>query len=159
MLSSHECARHWTSVPDAWWSRLAAHINRNSHKVLNLESSLFFIFWSCSKGERKPPGVYLRRSTLLFPHQARQKAAAAAGLRMFRRIGSGLFFRRRRSFVLLTEWCRDSSVKSWKSKNPHLRLQKLTVFLHHVIYRQILCFWGQERRENSTLLREGGIGW
>lgn len=61
-------------------------------------------------------------------------------------------FRCRCSFVLLTKWCWDVSVKSQKSTIPHLCLQKLSVFLRHLIYRHIFWFWGREMRENPTLL-------
>lgn len=60
-------------------------------------------------------------------------------------------FRCRCSFVLLTKWW-DVSVKSQKSTIPHLCLQKLSVFLRHLIYRHIFWFWGWEMRENPTLL-------
>lgn len=148
-------------MPDAWWSCLEAHINRNSSKELNLESSLFHLLKLWQQREKAGGRISLQINSAFPTHQARQKAAAAAaaGLRMFRTIGSGAFSE---AAALLFFWRNDVETSTWKvkkSKSPHLCLQKLSVFLHHLIYRHIFWFWGRETRENPTLLAQGGIGW
>lgn len=112
----------------------------------------FFIFWGC-RNRGNSPGHLSDRISSSFPSQAGQEAAAAAATSAAAAAAAKAAAAAEAS-ALLFLWQTDVDT-STSTQIQYMRLQKLSVFLHHLIYTHIFCLGERWEKTLFYCHREG----